>query len=100
MADVNLQTQVAQRENTLRQRDQMTTQLGLFLPSIWVQHSLEHIAQSNVTHLLAHRQHITDFHTELRHFLYPYLFEEKALTLDVLANMPTFESQAATPVLN
>ncbi|MDP3607693.1 MAG: DUF3526 domain-containing protein [Methylophilus sp.] len=98
MADVQLQAQVTDREQTLALRDQTTKKLGLVLPSLWVQHSLENIAQSNVTHLLTHRRRITDFHTQLRHFLYPYLFEEKAMTVNDLVNMPTFENQASAPV--
>jgi ABC-2 type transport system permease protein len=98
MADVNLEALVSLRAHTLQLRDQTTAQVGIFLPSIWVQNSLENIAQSNVTHLIMHRRRITDFHTQLRHFLYPYLFEEKAMTVNDLVNMPTFENQASATV--
>lgn len=91
MADVRLTSNVMAREHALLQRHQATISLGLILPSIWVQRSLEDIAQSNIIHLLNHRQQITEFHNRLRHFLYPYLFEEKALTSQEFGHMPAFE---------
>ncbi|MFD1121490.1 DUF3526 domain-containing protein [Methylophilus flavus] len=91
MADVKLAKQVETREKALMQRDQATGLLGYFLPAVWVQRSLEDIAHSNVSDLLAHRQRITAFHTQLRHDAYPYLFEEKPFTLESFSQMPTFE---------
>ena len=92
MADVKLQPQVAARDHALRQRDRATAGLAWLLPTVWVQRSLEEIAQSNVTHLLAHRQRIERFHTALRHAAYPFLFEEKPLTAQDFEHLPTFES--------
>ncbi|WP_024931138.1 DUF3526 domain-containing protein [Methylophilus sp. OH31] len=92
MADVKLAPQVAAREQTLMQRDQLTGMLGYFLPAVWVQRSLENIAHSNVSDLLAHRQRITAFHTQLRHEAYPYLFAEKQFTTESFGNMPVFEN--------
>lgn len=91
MADVQLQAQVEKRAATLQLRHQATARLGLLIPSLWVQQGLENIAQSNVTHLLAHRQRITDFHTRLRHFLYPYLFRDLPMPLDAFNQLPTFD---------
>lgn len=91
MADVKLAPQVAAREQALRQRDQSTGMLSYFLPPVWVQRSLENIAQSNVSELLAHRQRITAFHTRLRHDAYPYLFEEKPFTTESFRQLPGFE---------
>ncbi|WP_029149107.1 DUF3526 domain-containing protein [Methylophilus sp. 5] len=95
MADVQLQAQVAAREHILKQRDQATQQLGLLLPSVWVQRSLENVAQSNVTHLLAHRQRIADFHTQLRHAIYPALFNEQPLSVEAFEQLPVFGTQAS-----
>lgn len=93
MADVNLAKQVELRENSLRKRDAFTAHLSYLLPSLWAQRQLENVAQSNVTHLLSHRLHITEYHSRLRHFLYPYLLEEKPLTTHDFANMPKFEAE-------
>ncbi len=90
MADVNLATQVQKRELSLRARDHASAQLSYALPSLWAQRQLEALAQSDIANLLDHRQHITAFHTQLRHTLYPYLFEEKTMSLEDFAALPTF----------
>lgn len=91
MADVKLADYVAERETSLRQREQVTAQLSYFLPSVRVQQQLETVSQSNVTHLMEHRARIHDFHSALRHTLYPYLFEERAMSIDALSELPTFK---------
>jgi len=98
MADVNLAKQVKQREDTLFKRDQITAKLSYLIPSLWVQRQLENVAKSNVSHLLAHRQRIVTFHTNLRHALYPYLFEDKSMTTQTFLNLPTFEHVDANPM--
>lgn len=92
MADVQLAPQVALREEALIKRDIATQQLSMVLPGLWVQRQFEEIAQSNVTHLLAHRQQIERFHTQLRHYLYPFLFEDKPVSAEDFRQMPTFSS--------
>lgn len=95
MADVRLMPQVAAREQSLLQRDQVTQQLGGVLPGLWVQRRLEEVAQSNVTHLLVYRQQIEGFHTTLRHAVYPFLFEEKPFTTEDFQHLPVFASAKA-----
>lgn len=95
LADVKLADQVTAREQALIQRQQAMQRLSLFLPSVWVQSNLEALAQSDVMHLLAHRAQIQHFHTQLRHDLYPFLFEEKPFTSADFAQMPRFEAKPA-----
>lgn len=97
MADVKLASQVSEREHALIQRDQAAGLLATVLPTVWVQRSLENIAGSNVPDLLAQRQRITDFHTQLRHSIYPYLFEQKPFTAETYAHLPAFEAQPESP---
>lgn len=96
MADVNLAKQVEQRENALLNRDQVTAKLSYLMPGLWAQRQLEEVAHSNVSHLLAHRQQITAFHTRLRHDLYPYLFEDQPMTTEAFAGLPKFEHQGVS----
>lgn len=91
MADVKLDRLVKAREAALMQRDKVTGLLSLGMPSLWVQRELEGIAQSNLTHLLRHRSQIFDFHTSLRHTLYPYIFEERFITETDFQRLPIFE---------
>lgn len=90
MADINLSEQIEQREHALLKRDQATAKLGYLLPSLWTQRQLEAVGESNITHLLAHREQITNFHTQLRHYLYPYLFEDKPMTKEAFVHLPSF----------
>lgn len=92
MADVNLAKQVGQREESLRLSDEATVLLSYGLPSLWVQRALEEVAESNIQHLLTHRKQIEAYHTQLRHTLYTYLFEDKPMTLTDFQAMPKFNS--------
>jgi len=92
MADVKLATQVKQREEALLERDTASAWLSVILPSVWAQHALENIAQSNISHLLNHRHAITNYHTQLRHYFYPYLFEDKQMTEQDFLNIPAFQA--------
>lgn len=96
MADVNLANQVEQREHNLRLRDNATASLSYLLPSLWTQRQLESVAKSNVLHLLDHRQNITDYHTKLRHTLYPFLFKGEAMRAEDFANLPKFQMNDLT----
>jgi ABC-2 type transport system permease protein len=100
MADVRLDDQVRQRELTLRQRDERTAFLGYFLPSVWAQHQLEAVAESNVNHLLQHRQQITAFHRQLRHYLYPFLFEDMPFKASDFGNLPKFNHATSSRQCN
>lgn len=91
MADVQLQPQVSARETALIQRDQATQRIAVFLPTLWVQRNLEQIARSDLKDLLTHRRHISQFHTQLRHAIYPYLFEDRALSIEAYKQLPAFE---------
>ncbi len=88
MADVNLSVQVQARENALLARDYAISKLPL--PSVWVQQTLENSAKSNVQDLIRHRHHVLDFHSQLRHYLYPFLFKEKRFTSVDFLNMPKY----------
>lgn len=92
MADVNVSAEVAKREQALYNRHAMSEKLAIMLPSLWVQQTLENTAQSNVTHLLSHRRQITEYHTRLRHYFYPYLFNETPFNKIDFAGIPIFNS--------
>lgn len=91
MADVKLSALVQQREQALLERNAASENIAMLLPSLWVQQKLENIAESNVPHLLRYRQQVAGFHTQLRHYFYPYLFNETPFHQADFASMPTFK---------
>lgn len=93
MADVRLADQVEQREDALLQRNTAVEKFSWVLPTLYVQRALESIAGSDVAHLVAHRRRITEYHTELRHYFYPYFFEEQRFGAADFANMPAFSGE-------
>lgn len=93
MADIKLGPQIKERESQLLKRNQATNDLSYLLPSLWVQRRLEERAKSNIKHLLQHRKQIEAFHTQLRHTLYPYLFEDKPMTPSAFDQLPHFDAQ-------
>ena len=95
MADVNLAQKVAEREQHLTMRDQASATLSYLLPSLWAQRQLEEVAQSNVMHLLNHRQKMNAFHTQLRHALYPYFFEDKPMSTEAFNSLPKFDHESS-----
>lgn len=93
MADVKLANQIQKREHALLARDLATSKFAWVLPPLWVQRQLENIAESDVNHSIKHRKQISEFHTRLRHYFYPYLFEEKPFLPRNFADMPRFPSK-------
>ena len=90
MADVKVQPLVSQREQALQRRDEASRRLSWLLPPLWAQGRLERIAQSDLQHLLAHRHQVEQYHTRLRHYFYPYLFEEKAFGAEAFSGIPVY----------
>ncbi|MBU3735806.1 MAG: DUF3526 domain-containing protein, partial [Methylobacterium sp.] len=90
MADVKIQTLVNQREHALQRRDEATRRLSSLLPPLWAQVRLERIAQSDLQDLLTHRHQVEQYHTRLRHYFYPYLFEEKLFGTEAFSRIPAY----------
>jgi ABC-2 type transport system permease protein len=94
MADVKISALVENREQALLARSSATENIALMLPSLWAEQKLENVAESNIQHLLIYRQQVVDFHTQLRHYIYPYLFNETPFNQEDFAGMPTFDDKA------
>lgn len=60
-------------------------------PAMLVQRSLTSLAQTDTKAMLAYNQSIRYFHTQLRHFYYPYLFKGIEYDVSVLDKRPTFK---------
>lgn len=78
------------REGLLR-RQQLTEQAGWLLPSIGAQALLHRLASTDLPAQLAYEDAIREFHSRLRHFYYPYFFEERRFNPGDFDDVPRFE---------
>ena len=86
---------VAQYRASMQARESWTARVGLALASVNVQVLLHRLADTDLAAQLAYQDRIAAYHTQLRRFFYPYLFEERAMTPDDLALLPRYEHVAA-----
>ncbi|EKU80854.1 ABC transporter permease [Massilia timonae] len=86
---------VAQYRASMQARESWTARVGLVLASVNVQVLLHRLADTDLAAQLAYQDRIAAYHTQLRRFFYPYLFEERAMTEDDLAQLPRYEHVAA-----
>ena len=86
---------VAQYRASMQARESWTAHVGLVLASVNVQVLLHRLADTDLAAQLAYQDRIAAYHTQLRRFFYPYLFEERAMTRADLAQLPRYEHVAA-----
>jgi ABC-2 type transport system permease protein len=90
VADMSVRQAVHQREQGLLQRDAKSRALGVVLPSVAMQYWLDDLAQNNLESLFEYRKKITHFHSRLREYFYPYLFNEIPFNAKDFQQMPNF----------
>jgi ABC-2 type transport system permease protein len=101
LGDESVAPQVAAYRAGLQSRQGWTARLGWLLPGVGVQAALHRQAGTDLQAQLAYQQRITDFHTRLRDFYYPYLFNEVRFGSADFAAQPRFSASAPsakTPV--
>lgn len=86
---------VAKYRASMQARESWTARVGLVLASVNVQVLLHRLADTDLAAQLAYQDRIAAYHTRLRRFFYPYLFEERAMTRADLARLPRYEHVAA-----
>jgi ABC-2 type transport system permease protein len=79
-ADMQLADTVQAYEAQIRARQRAADYLAFVSPAIALQSLLERIADSRIERVLAKRTAITEFHTELRRYFYPFVFDERLMT--------------------
>lgn len=82
--------QVAEYEASLRARQRWAERAGWLLPGIAAQVAMQRLANTDLEAQLGYRQRIVAFHTALRHYFYPYLFNEIPFRRGDMDAMPSF----------
>ncbi|MDP3140493.1 MAG: DUF3526 domain-containing protein [Methylotenera sp.] len=91
VADMAVDNALQQRHAALLQRDQRSRLLGILIPSVALQYWMDDISDNNLQNLLAFRAKVSNYHTELRHYFYPYLFNEHPFHQKDFKAMPRFK---------
>lgn len=86
--------QVAQYRASMLAREDWTARAGLLLAPVNVQVLLHRLADSDLRAQLAYQERIAGFHTALRRFFYPYLFNDLKFGKEDFARMPAYAPAA------
>lgn len=92
VGDEAVADQVAQYRASLGKREEWTGRAGAVLAPVAVQVLLHRVAGTDLQGQLAYQERISKFHTRLRKFFYPYLFEERPFGPRDFACMPAFQA--------
>jgi ABC-2 type transport system permease protein len=78
---------------SISNRQALARTAGFVLPSVGMQTALERIADTDIDRYLGYQMHITDFHTALRHFYYPYIFNVVPFHEPAFSKTPRFDAK-------
>jgi ABC-2 type transport system permease protein len=76
----------------IARRDQLTGIAAFFSPAVAVQRAMQRAARTDVTAALEYDQKIRRYHTALRRFYYPLVFNERTFDAGDLARAPSFDT--------
>lgn len=74
----------------LEARQRWTERLGSLMPGVGAQVALHRIADTDLSAHLAYQDQIAEFHQQIRHFYYGYLFKDLPLGREDFAERPGF----------
>ena len=73
------------------ERDREAGLVSLLSPASFVERSLEKLARTDASAMVAYEDRVRDFHEELRQFHYPLLFREVEYDADRLRDLPRYD---------
>ncbi|MBE5314761.1 MAG: DUF3526 domain-containing protein [Xanthomonadales bacterium] len=95
--DLAVREASAEYRERLRQRERSTHQLGWLLPAVATQAALHRLAESDLEAHLQFLDRVRDLHRALRLQLYPYVFEERAWTIEDEGKVPRYADTTEAP---
>jgi ABC-2 type transport system permease protein len=81
----------AYRDGVAR-REALARRVGWLIPPVGLQQALHRVARTDVSAQLAFQDEVRGFHAELRHFYYPFIFNEIPFSEHDFARAPRFGS--------
>ena len=91
VADQRVAAQVRAYREGLMSRQALTERGGWVLPPVGAQVLMHRLAGTDLPAQLAYEDAVRAFHAKLRHFYYPYFFEERRFGRENFASAPRFE---------
>jgi ABC-2 type transport system permease protein len=91
LGDESVAAQVAAYRDGLIARQRWTERLGWLLPGVGTQAALHRLADTDLESQRSYQDGITGFHSRLRAFFYPYLFNDLPFSASDFAAQPRFE---------
>lgn len=91
VGDEAVAPEVAAYRASLAARERWTARTGWLLPAVSTQVLLHRLADTDLRAQLAYQDSIAALHRRIRHFYYPYVFEERPFTEADFARLPTYE---------
>ena len=91
-ADMQLADQARAYNQKVLARQRVADYLGFLSPSVALQALLERMADSRIERVLGKRDEIERFHTALRRYFYPFVFEERRMRAEDFLGAPVFKS--------
>jgi ABC-2 type transport system permease protein len=76
VGDESVAKQSAAYREGLMARERWTRRIAIVLPAVAVQTMVHRLAETDLQAQLAYLDRVREFHRQLRHFYYPYLFNE------------------------
>ena len=99
VGDDAVAAEVADYRQSLAAREAWTARLGWVLPAAAVQTLLHRVADSDLLAQLAYQRGIEAFHTRLRAFYYPYLFQERPFQQADFERLPRYDVRPSSASL-
>lgn len=95
-ADAAVASQVDEYRASLAAREAWTQRVGYLLPGVAAQVMFHRLADTDLVSQLAYQDNIAAFHTRLREFYYPYLFDDRPFTRADFDRLPVYETRVGT----
>lgn len=96
VGDDAVAAQVASYRSSMQERETWTRRAAWFQPSVAMQLVLHRMAQTDLQSQLDYQRKIEAFHTALRHYYYPFIFNERPFGAAQFARTPQFQHVPAT----
>jgi len=79
--------------SAIHERDERAGRVAWVSPPVAVLRAMQAVAGTDVRSALEYERRIRQYHAEIRHFFYPFLFEEVVFSPEKLAGFPVFSDE-------